>query len=360
MPNPFGAHGGDLRIAMIAPPFVAVPPVRYGGTELVLGALVEGLAARGHQVTLYASGDSTASGELRAYFERAVWPPDAHFELVQAATAAWDLLERRDVDLVHAHTASALAFAPLLRCPMIYTVHHDLLEGCNALMRAAGGRAALTCVAISHRQRLRLEGIPAEVIHHGLPPSRYAPGSGKGGYAAFLGRFAREKGVVDALDAARAAEVPLHLAGCPHPADAGYYRDEVAPRMGAPGIRWFGEVGHESKVRLLGNAFATLFPVEWEEPFGLVMIESMLCGTPVIAYGRGSVPEVVEEGVTGFIVDSVAALAARLRQLRGSPFDRNRCRAAAIARFGSERMVSAYLGLYGAAVAHASASEEAL
>lgn len=342
---------------MIAPPFVAVPPARYGGTELVLAALVDGLLARGHTVTLYASGDSTAGSTLRAHFPRSVWPPDQRFELVQASTAAWDILERRDVDLVHAHTPCALAFAPLLPCPSVYTIHHDREEGTCELMRAAlaarAGPGSLTCVAISHRQRARLGGIPAEVIHHGLPPDRYPLGRGEGGHLAFVGRFAEDKGIADALDVAHATGIPIQVAGRPHPPDADHYRDRVAPRLERPGVRWFGEVGHEGKIRILGNALATLFPIAWEEPFGLVMIESMLCGTPVVAYPRGSVPEIVEEGVTGFLVDDVEAMADRVAQLQAGRgrFDRKRCRAAAIARFGAERMVSSYLGLYGATVA---------
>ncbi|MFN7144282.1 MAG: glycosyltransferase, partial [Myxococcota bacterium] len=196
-------------------------------------------------------------------------------------------------------------------------------------------------------------GIAAEVIPHGLPPERYPLGRGEGGYAAFVGRFSREKGVADALDAAHAAKVPIQLGGRAHPMDADYYRDQVAPRLERPGVRWFGEVGHEGKVRILGNAAATLFPIAWEEPFGLVMVESMLCGTPVVAYPHGSVPEVVEEGVTGFFVEDTKGMADRLNELVSGRlrFDRKRCRAAAVARFGVERMVSGYLGLYSATIA---------
>ncbi|MFN7144283.1 MAG: glycosyltransferase, partial [Myxococcota bacterium] len=161
---------------MIAPPFVSVPPSRYGGTELVVAALVDGLLARGHQVTLYASGDSTSGTTLRAHFARPVWPPDPRFELVQSATAAWDLLERRDVDLVHAHTGAALAFAPLLPCPLVYTIHHDREEGTCELMRAAVARApSLACVAISHRQRTRLGGIGGGGGTPKTPTQNYPP-----------------------------------------------------------------------------------------------------------------------------------------------------------------------------------------
>lgn len=332
---------------MIAPPFVAVPPARYGGTELVLAALVEGLVARGHAVTLYASGDSSVSAPLRAHFPRAVWPPEPRRELVQAATAAWELLERRDVDIIHAHTAPALAFAPLFSVPFVYTVHHAFEAGTNDLIEAA--RVA-SCVAVSHHQRTALGGLAAEVIHHGLPEGRYPLGAGEGGYLAFIGRFARDKGVDAALDAARIAGEPLRLAGRPHPTDAAFFAEEVSPRLHGPGVRWFGEVGHEGKVRLLGGAAAMLFPIQWDEPFGLVMVEAMLCGTPVIAFGRGSVPEVVEEGITGFVVPDVEAMAERAAALRRGGFDRERCRRAAIARFGAERMVAAYLGTYAALV----------
>lgn len=341
-----------MRIAMIAPPFVAVPPPRYGGTELVVAGLVDRLSAQGHAVALYASGDSTAEAEVRSHYPRAMWPPDPTRDLVHCATAIWDILERRDVDLVHAHSAAAVAFSPLLPVPMVYTVHHDREEGVCELLRAAD-RGMLTTVAISHRQRVLLGDARAQVIHHGLPPERYTLGRGDGAYAAFLGRFAPQKGVAEALDAAAAAGVPIRLAGKAHPDDTAYFRDHVYERLERPGVRWFGEVGHEGKVRLLGGAAATLFPASWEEPFGLVMIESMLCGTPVIAFARGSVPEVVEEGVNGFIVDSVEEMARRLERLATgrSSFDRKRCRAVTVARFGADRMVSAYLALYRAAVA---------
>lgn len=318
----------------------------------MLAGLVDGLLAQGHVVTLYAAGESTVGSVIRAHYPRPVWPPDPTRELVQSATAVWDILERKEVDLVHAHCGSAVAFAPLLPVPMVYTVHHAREEGICDLLRAAAGRAALTTVAISHRQRVLLGDLPARVVHHGLPTDRYPLGRGEGAYAAFLGRFSPEKGVAEALDAAARARVPIRLAGRPHAVDTAYFRDEVAARLEQTGVRWFGEVGPEGKAKLLGGAAATLFPATWEEPFGLVMIESMLCGTPVIAYARGSVPEVVDEGVTGFVVDSLDAMADRLALLvQGRPrFDRGRCRAVATARFGAERMVAAYTEVYRAAV----------
>ncbi len=312
----------------------------------MVAGLVEGLVMQGHNVVLYAAGTSTGGSVLRSHYPHPVWPPEPVRELVQSSTAIWDILDRREVDVVHAHCAAALAFAPLLPVPMVYTVHHARDEGVCDLLRAAE-HARLTTVAISHRQRLLLGDLPACVIHHGLPPARYPLGKG-GPYAAFLGRFAQEKGVADALDAAARARVPIQLAGRPHPVDGDYFRDQVAPKLERPGVRWYGEVGLEGKVKLLGGAAATLFPAIWEEPFGLVLIESMLVGTPVVAYGRGAVPELVEEGVTGFVVDSLDAMADRVARLVDgrTPFDRKRCRATAIARFGLDRMVTAYSALY--------------
>lgn len=321
----------------------------------MVAGLVEGLVEEGHSVILYAPGGSTAGGLVRAHYPHAVWPPDPTRELVQAGTAIWDILSGREVDVVHAHCASAVAFAPLLSVPMVYTVHHAREEGVCDLLRAvqASPSATLTTVAISHRQRLLLGDLPARVIHHGLPPEGYPLGRGDGRYAAFLGRFAREKGVHHALDAAARAQVSIRLAGRPHSVDTDYFCDEVSRKLERSGVLWMGEVGHEGKVRLLGGAAATLFPAAWEEPFGLVMLESMLCGTPIIAYGQGSVPEVVEEGVTGFVVDSIEAMADRLSRLvEGRPaFDRERCRSATIARFGLDRMVAAYAALYRSLVA---------
>jgi glycosyltransferase involved in cell wall biosynthesis len=323
----------------------------------VVAGLVDGLVALGHAVTLYAAGDSTSGSTLRAHYAQAVWPPNPTRELVHAATSVWDILDRREVDLVHVHCPAALAFAPLVPLPMIYTVHHARDEAICELIESVK-HAQLTTVAISYRQRALLGCGEATVIHHGLPPARYAFGAGAGGYAVFLGRFSRDKGVAEALDAAARASVPLRLAGRPHPEDASYFRDQLASRLAREGVRWFGEVGPEAKARLLGGAVATLFPATWEEPFGLVMIESMLCGTPVIAFPRGSVAEVVEEGVTGFVVDSVDAMAERVRALvSGAPFDRARCRAVAVSRFGVDRMVAAYAALYAATVARPALAE---
>ncbi|MBI4510867.1 MAG: glycosyltransferase family 4 protein [Deltaproteobacteria bacterium] len=312
--------------------------------------LVEGLASRGHEVTLYATGDSQAPARVRSVFPTAAWPPNTYREIVHAAAAAYDVLSRDGIDVIHAHVASLLAFARILDVPIVYTVHHDRDEALCDLYRATHGYP-ITMVAISARQRDLISDIcEARVVHHGVSPSLYPLGPGNGGYVAFLGRFAPEKGVHVAIDVARRARLPIRLAGKSH--DDRYFGAEVGPRLRDPLVRWVGEVSHAPKVRLLGDAVATLFPINWEEPFGLVMIESMLCGTPVLSFPRGSAPEVIDEGITGWLVDSEVQMAEKLVHLASGKerFDRARCRRFAARRFSADRMVDEYLAVYNEAL----------
>jgi glycosyltransferase involved in cell wall biosynthesis len=337
-----------MRIAMISTPHLPVPPPKYGGTELIVATLTEELLRRGHEVVLYATGDSAVPGaDLRWIYPRAEWPPQPAHELNHAAYAVRDVLQRDDIDLVHAHIAPAMAMAPFIDLPVVYTLHHAYEAPLSTLYRGSlSSRSRL--VAISARQRELLgPGLSADVIYHGLRTERYALGAG-GGPAVFLGRFAQEKGVHLALEAASRAGVPITLAGRPHWNDEEYFRVQVEPLLARPGVRWEGEAAHEAKVALLGGAPATMFPIQWEEPFGLVMIESMLCGAPVLAFACGSAPEIVDDGVTGWIVDDVDEMAWRLRELAGGAarFDRARCRQRAEERFSSSTMAEAYLSLY--------------
>jgi glycosyltransferase involved in cell wall biosynthesis len=334
----------DVRIAMISTPFVPVPPPGYGGTELIVAELVQGLVAAGNEVTLFATGDSQTSAELRALFAAAEWPPHPTLELDHAAWAVAEILaDPRPFDVVHAHVASALPFSRFVDVPMVYTIHHDRHDKLARMYR----RHRAQYVAISARQReLCPEVQQATVIHHGLSPERYPAGTGAGGYAAFLGRFAAEKGLHLALDVARAAGLPLKLAGRPHWCDQEYFEAECVPRLRTTKVEVVGEVGGGDKTHILGEAMALLFPVCWEEPFGLVMIEAMLCGTPVVGLGRGAVPEVVESGVTGYVCANADEMAYWMRQIAAHGFDRRRCRARALERWSASRMVREHLAMY--------------
>ena len=333
-----------MKIALFSTCALATPPHRYGGTELVVAELAKGLTQLGHDVTVFATGDSRAAGRLRYYFETPVWPPDVFSEL-RHASFAWAEVARsvRRFDLVHLHDAAALAFHTHVAIPAVLTLHHARMDKLVDHYRAF---PEVPLVAISERQAALVPELSVtRVIHHGLDPLLYPEGQGDGGYVAFLGRFAPEKGPHLAVDAARLANVPLHIGGTYHEVAHDYYTRELAPRLAvAEQVLCCGELGHAAKVELLRGASALLFPIQWEEPFGLVMIESMLVGTPVIAFHNGSAPEVVEEGVTGFLVDSAAQMAERIKQLPS--IDRGRCRERAQARWCTMRMAREYADLY--------------
>jgi glycosyltransferase involved in cell wall biosynthesis len=331
---------------MVSTPFVPVPPPTYGGTELIVDELVRSLEAAGHDVTLFATGDSRAR-DLRFLFERAVWPPDPEVERRHSVAAARAIARGR-FDVVHAHMAAALSTGIALGAPLVYTVHHDHVQRLTELYRR---NPDVHYVAISHRQAALEPQLTWDVIHHGLDPLRFPPGSGEGDYAIFLGRFSPCKGPDLAVAAARAAGVPIHLAGEIHSSeDAGpAWNGEMARLLSLPGVVHVGKVGGVRKTRFLGGGRALLMPLRWEEPFGLVMIEAMLCGTPVLAFPRGAAPEIVEDGVTGFLVNDVDEMAAVLAHM--DRFDRVRCRRRAQDRFNVARMASEYQRVYEKAAA---------
>ena len=341
-----------LRIAMISTPFIPVPPKDYGGTELVVHELVEGLLDRGHQVTLFATGDSETRAALEAVYDEALWPPEPFTELDHVS---WAMRRAADgaFDVVHAHSPCALALGRLAPgLPLVYTIHHAQEP---ALSRYYARFPDVDFVCISRDQCRRETGTAwCTVIHHGLDAGRYQWRERAEPYVCFVGRLSREKGTLTAIDAAARAGVALRVAGSIHPPDRAYVEAKVLRRLNDPGVTWVGPIGPDRKIPLLRDARALLAPIEWNEPFGLILIEALLSGCPVVAFGRGSVPELVEHGVTGFIAASENEMVELIRP--GGPvdaLDRRRIRQIAVRRFNRSRMVADYERVYSAAAARA-------
>jgi glycosyltransferase involved in cell wall biosynthesis len=336
-----------MRIALISTPFVAVPPRQYGGTELVVYELAEGLVTHGHDVHLYATGDSQTRATLHFLYREAQWPPETLTDLNHVSWAMQQVVEDGPFDVVHAHSAVALGCARLVPdLPLVYTIHHERDEQLSAFYQYC---EAAQYIAISEDQ-LRRE-VPLRdvtVIHHGLDPSRYQYARrAAGDYVCFVGRFSRVKGPHTAIDAAARAGRPIRIAGEVHPPDQAWVNVELRDRLAQPHVRQLGLIGLDEKRSLLRDARALLAPVEWNEPFGLILIEAMLSGCPVVAFKRGSIPELVDEGVTGFVARSLDDMVNLIRPGGAvDSFDRLRCRARAVERFGRDRMVENHLTLY--------------
>jgi glycosyltransferase involved in cell wall biosynthesis len=346
---PLQRSRAGMRIAQVAPLYEAVPPRLYGGTERVVSALTEELVRRGHDVTLFASGDSVTSARLVAVAERALRLDAASREVLAAETIRQlDLVfaNARDFDLIHCHVDFlAYPFSGLVSTPTLHTVHGRLDLPYLAPVYRQFGHVPL--VSISDAQRKPLAGIGvmwAGTVHHGLSPGRLAFSPEPGEYLAFLGRLAAEKQPDVAIEVARRAGLPLRIAAKIDAADREYFERVVAPLLDDPLIEFIGEIGDADKAAFLGGARALLFPIDWPEPFGLVMIEAMACGTPVIARPCGSVPEVVRPGISGFIADSVPELVDAVKRV--DTLDRARCRRDFEERFSVARMVDGYEALY--------------
>lgn len=328
---------------MIAPPWVPVPPTGYGGTEGVIDTLARGLRELGHEVTLFTIGESTCPVDRRwVYAHPAVPMGHSTFES-RHVQAAYDALAGCDV--IHDHTTVGPVWAAALGrdVPVVTTVHCSL-DGATRPVYAHIGRW-VTINAISHSQRASAPEVPvAAVIHHGIDPERYAVGPGSGGYAFFIGRFSPEKGAHDAIEIARRARVPLRIAAkMREPDEVAYFHEHIEPHLG-PDVEFLGEIGPEERGRQLAGAVALLNPITWAEPFGLVMIEAMAAGTPVISYRSGAAPEIVTHGTTGFLCDDVDDAVDALREV--TALDRAACRAEVEDRFSAGRMTRDYVSLY--------------
>jgi glycosyltransferase involved in cell wall biosynthesis len=337
-----------MRIAHVSPLYERVPPELYGGTERIVSHLVEEQVRRGHEVTLFASGDSRTDAMLAAPVPRALrLDNDLSDPLAPHIVEMSQVFERaEDFDLIHCHVDYlAFPFSRLVATPTVHTLHGRLdMPHLRLVMKHFD---TVPIVSISDAQRRPLEDLDlawAGTVYHGLPLDTYPTGTGRGGYLAFLGRISPEKRPDLAIGAAKRAGIPLKIAAKVDPVDRVYFEEEIEPLIAGPLIEFVGEIGESDKPAFLGDAAALLFPIDWPEPFGLVMIESLACGTPVIARPFGSVPEVIVPGRTGFIVDSVDEMAEAVRHL--DRIDRTACRREAEARFSVGRMVDSYEAIY--------------
>ena len=335
-----------MRIAQVAPLFESVPPKLYGGTERIVSYLTEELHRQGHHVTLFASGDSETNARLVS-----VWPTALRLDRTQPEPVSLHVLELEaafrpswDFDVIHCHIdAMQLPLARRQPTPVVTTLHGRLdLPGLKALYDEYQD---MPLISISNSQRSQLPGAPwADTVHHGLPADLLRPSFTPGDYLAFLGRISPEKRPDRAIAIAHGSGIPLRIAAKVDRVDQRYYDNEIAPHIDGRFIHYDGEVSDARKGEFLRGARALLFPIDWPEPFGLVMIEAMACGTPVIAFRAGSVPEVIEDGVTGRIVESVEEAVASVAEM--ATWDRRACRAAFERRFTAQRMALNYTRVY--------------
>ena len=344
------SFGPGLRVALIAPPWFPVPPPAYGGTEAVVSLLAEGLVANGVDVTLFASGDSGTAANL-SY----VHPTARSVEIGQTGPELEHVLaclsRASEFDLVHDHSGLlALTLAASLETPFVHTAHGPMLGHSGVLYSSAlAFNPTASLISLTHAQRRGAPHLPwIANCPNAIEVDRFPFRAGHDGYLAFLGRMSPEKGAAHAIDIARAAGVELRIAAkCREPAERAYFDAHVRPRLG-DGIEYVGELEHREKGILLRDARALLAPIDWEEPFGLVLAEAAACGTPVVATRRGSVPEVVIDGVTGFVRETHAELAAAIEHV--DELDPFAIRRHAECSFAPERMVADYLAAYALAV----------
>ena len=336
-----------MKIAQIAPLWERVPPPAYGGTELVVGLLTDGLVKRGHEVTLFASGDSTTLAELISVHPRALRLDDQIKEY-----GIYDMLNLSAVyerasefDIIHSHVGCvSLTYASLVKTPTVHTLHGIFTPDNEKLFKHSRKQPFISISQSQREPRLNLNY--AATVYNGIDPSRYTfhPESDNPPYLAFLGRISPEKGPQLAIEIAKRSGWKLKMAGKVDPIDQEFFETQIKPLCDGQQIEYLGEAKHEDKSVLLGGAFTTLFPITWREPFGLVMVESMVVGTPVIAINLGSVSEVIAHGKTGYICNTVDECVAALDKVPS--LSRDACHQYVVDKFSAERMITGYEEVY--------------
>jgi glycosyltransferase involved in cell wall biosynthesis len=332
-----------MHIGIMATPWAPIPPPLYGGIEQAIDGLARGFADAGHDVTLFTTGDSQ-SPVRKEWLLAASEGSRIGYTIPELRHVMAGYQALADADVIHDHTVLGPILAP--QCtdrPVVTTIHGPFNEELTDVYCRIADRVPI--IAISHAQHAVVPDLKiARVIHHGIDARRFPFGDGAGGYCLFLGRMHPDKGAQRAVVAARAAGVPLIMAGkCREPWEHQFFDKEVAPYL-SDDVRYVGEVPHEEKVRLLAGATCTLFPIRWNEPFGLVILESFACGTPVLAFDEGAAPEIIETGKTGFICEDEAAMAKAIGA--AGDLDRADCRAAVEGYFSMKRCVDEHLELF--------------
>lgn len=335
-----------MRIAQVSPLYESVPPRGYGGTERVVSYLTEELVRRGHQVTLFASGDSRTGADLIAPCPRALRTDPGVVDTLEYHVLALELLAREAgrFDVIHSHLG--VMALPLLRRLSVAHVStlHGRLDGAD-LLPVWSALQDCPVVSISDHQRRPLPFLDwRTTVYHGLPEDLRTFRPEPDDYLVFMGRISPEKRPDRAIEIARRAGLPLKIASKVDPADRLYFESTIARLMEQPHVESLGEVAGAAKDRLLGGARALLFPIDWPEPFGLVMIEALACGTPVVAWNAGSVPEILTDGVDGFVVDNLDAAVRAVERI--GTLDRRACRRSFEERFSARRMTQDYLDVY--------------
>ena len=332
-----------MRIAHIAPVATTIPPPKSGSVETMTSLLTEGLVARGHDVTLYATADSTTSARLNAIYPHGYWHDENMWpwELYEMLNLAAAVERGAEYDIIHyeaAYYPMSLAFARLSPTPIVQTLHHS---PSSAEIRLWSRYPEAPFVAISQEQAHLLVGLNVvDTVLHGIDTDSFTFQAKPDDYLLFLGRFTEGKGVLQAIEIAKRVGMRLILAA----AEGEYYREKIAPHVDGRNIVYYGEADFAAKVKLYGGARALLYPIQAREPFGLVLAEAMACGTPVAALDRGAVREVVDEGITGMVFENLEQMANDLPRV--FDFDRRRVRERAVARFGVARMVDEYVAVY--------------
>jgi glycosyltransferase involved in cell wall biosynthesis len=331
----------SMRIGVLAPPWLPVPPPTYGGTELIADILCRGFKAAGHEAILFASGDSTCPVRKISAIGRAEMPPDKYKEHLQIA-ALLRAAPELGLDIVHSHLEGIQPYAHLLGVPVVCTLHVDMTEQRRIFLQT---NAAVDYVAVSEKQG-RSFPFGVRVIRHGIEIERYrfSGRDKKKKHLLFLGEICRRKGADVAVRAWMALARPVKIAGWVPPVEQDWFKRDVMSRVRLGSLEFLGPVGFEQKVELLGEAAALLCPVRWEEPFGLVAAEAMACGTPVIAIRRGAMPELVEHGVTGFLCDDEEEVLTAIERIE--EIDPEACRRRVEELFDAQRMVREYLEMF--------------